>query len=87
MSEISPEKLWDIKNRLESSCCALCWGGRLEIEMPHTRTRSIIPSWGGLSFEGLVVVCGNCGNTNYYDLDGDHFSEGISSPKDAPVEL
>ena len=33
MSQISAEKLRDIKSRLESSCCALCGGERLEIEM------------------------------------------------------
>lgn len=43
MSQVSPEKLRDIKNRLESSCCALCEGERLEIEMPDTRIRSIFP--------------------------------------------
>ena len=81
MPEISPEKLRNIKSRLESFCCALCGGKRLEIERPDTRTRSIISSWGGFSFEGLVIVCGDCGNSSCYYLKGDLFSEGISPQK------
>ena len=33
MSQISAEKLRDIKNKLENSCCAVCVGEKLEIEM------------------------------------------------------
>ena len=81
MSQISPKKLRDIKNRLESSCCALCGGERLEIEMPDARIRSIF-SHSGPSFEGLVIVCGGCGNNNCYYLKEDLFSEGVSSQKE-----
>lgn len=80
MSKISPEKLRDIKNRLENSCCTLCRGERLEIEMPDTRIRSIF-SHSGPSFEGLVIVCGDCGNSSCYYLKEDIFSEGVSPQK------
>ena len=81
MSKISPEKLRDIKSRLESSCCTLCGGKRLEIEMPDTRTRSITLSWEEPPFEGLVIVCGDCGNSSCYYLKEDLFSDGVSPQK------
>ena len=82
MSKISPEKLLDIKSRLESSCCALCGGERLEIERTDTRTRSITLSWEKPPFEGFVIVCGDCGNSSYYDFEKDCFSGRISPPKE-----
>ena len=79
MSRILPEKLRDIKNRLKSSCCAICESGELEIEMPEDRIRSIIPSHGGDAFDGLIIVCGNCKNSSYYDLKRDCFGDAITS--------
>ena len=47
--------------------------------MPDTRIISIIPPWGVHSLEGLIIVCGDCGNSSYYYLKEDCFSEGVSS--------
>ena len=79
MSRIPPEKLQDIKNRLKNSHCVLCESDQLEIEMPEDRIRSIIPSHGGDAFNGLIIVCKNCENSSYYDLERDCFGEAITS--------
>ncbi len=79
MSKMHPEKLQDIKNRLKNSRCALCESNELEIEAPEDRIRSIFPSHGGDAFNGLIIVCRNCENSSYYDLEGDCFGEAITS--------
>ena len=77
MSRMPPEKLQHIKNRLKSSCCALCQSDKLNIELPEDRMRSIVPSYGGPVFDGLIIVCGNCKNSSYYNLERDCFDEAI----------
>ena len=72
-----PEKLRDIKNRLKNSHCALCESNKLEIETPEDRIRSIFPPHGGDAFNGLIIVCENCKNSSYYDLERDCFGEMV----------
>ena len=79
MSKMPPEKLRDIENRLKNSHCALCESHELEIEAPEDRIRSIFPSHGGDAFNGLIIVCKNCENSSYYDLERDCFGEAITS--------
>ncbi len=79
MSKMPPEKLRDIKNRLKNSHCALCESNKLEIEAPEDQIRSIFPSYGGDAFNGLIIVCKNCENSSYYDLERDCFGETITS--------
>ena len=78
MSRIRPKKLQGIKSRLKNSHCALCESNELEIEQPpEDRIRSILPSYRGDAFSGLNIVCKDCENSSYYDLERDCFEEAI----------
>ena len=79
MANMPSEKLRDIKNRLKNSCCAICESDELEMEMPEDQIRSIIPSYGGDAFSGLIIVCKKCENSSYYDLERDCFGAAVTS--------
>ena len=76
MPKIPSEELQEIKDKLKNFRCAHCESDKLEI--PDARIQSIVPSFGGTSFEGFIIACKNCQNSSYYDLERDCFGMGVS---------